>query len=438
MTQDRSAEVTEVTVPAYEPLDRRLAWWTLGIALAVLAVMMMAVPWDWTPGADLPAVAPTDVLTPAEIARAEDFARGSRVVSWSALGVSVLVALLLGLTPRGAALMARLGRGRRWPVAVIVGTFAVLLIGRLAVLPFGLVQRQRRLDVGLTRQDLAGWLRDWAVDGLVTWVLTSLLLLVLIGFARRSPRRWCLGAGGVAASLVILGSLAYPVVVEPLFNSFTPLAAGPLRDSLLELAEQEDVAVDEVLVADASRRTTTLNAYVSGFGGTRRIVLYDNLLQDASSEEVRSVVAHELSHAHHDDVLTGTRLGAVGVVAGIAFLALLLDTRRVRGRAGYSSVGHPTVVPAVLALVSVGTLLFSPVQNGISRAIEARADRDALEYTNDPGSFIGLQTRLSVSSLADPTPPRWSQFWFGSHPTMLQRVGLARLFEEDPWGGSAP
>lgn len=419
-------------------LDRRLAWWTVAAALGVLAAMLVTIPWDWTPGASLPVIAPTDVLTPAEIARAEEFARGSRVVSWSALAVSVAVALVLGLTARGAALVGRLVHGRRWPVGVAIGTFAVLLVGRLAVLPFGLVQRQRRLEVGLTRQDLAGWLRDWAVDGLVTWVITSLLLLVMIGFARRSPRRWFLGAGGTAATLVVLGSLAYPVVVEPLFNSFTPLAAGPLRDSLIQLAEQEDVAVDEVLVADASRRTTTLNAYVSGFGGTRRIVLYDNLLQDASPDEVRSVVAHELSHAHHDDVLTGTRLGAVAAFAGVAFLALLLDSRRLRAQAGYVSAGHPTVVPAVLALVSVGTLLFSPVQNGISRAIEARADRDALEYTRDPGSFVGLQTRLSVSSLADPTPPRWSQFWFGSHPTMLQRVGLARLFEQDPWGEAGP
>ena len=131
-------------------------------------------------------------------------------------------------------------------------------------------------------------------------------------------------AGGLLGVLVLAGSFVYPVVIEPLFNSFTSLPDGQLRTDILALAEQEHVPVDDVLVADASRRTTTLNAYVSGFGSTRRVVLYDNLVNDVPEDETLSVVAHELAHAKHDDVLTGSLLGAAGAVFGVGLLALLV------------------------------------------------------------------------------------------------------------------
>jgi STE24 endopeptidase len=210
-----------------------------------------------------------------------------------------------------------------------------------------------------------------------------------------------------------------------LFNDFTPMKAGPLRSDILALAAKEHVHIDDVLVADASRRTTTLNAYVSGYGSTRRVVVYDTLLTGLSRPEAEVVVAHELGHAKHDDVLLGTVLGALGSAAGIGLLGLVLSRRWLLHRAGADGLGDPRVVPLVLALAVVGSLLTSPVQNTISRAIEARADRAALQATQDPETFIAMQRQLALRSLADPTPPAWSQFWFGSHPTVLQRIGLA-------------
>ena len=132
--------------------------------------------------------------------------------------------------------------------------------------------------------------------------------MAVIATARRWRRAWPAVAGVLLAVLVLLGSFVYPLLVEPLFNSFTPLPDGSLRTRILALADTEGVHVDDVLVADASRRTTTLNAYVSGFGGTRRVVVYDTLVEDLPEDEALSVVAHELAHARHDDVVTG--LGA--------------------------------------------------------------------------------------------------------------------------------
>jgi len=229
--------------------------------------------------------------------------------------------------------------------------------------------------------------------------------------------------------LTVFGSWVYPVVVEPLFNQFTSLPKGDLRSGILALAEKEKVPVSDVLVADASRRTTTLNAYVSGFGGTRRVVLYDNLVDDVPEREALVVVAHELGHARHHDVLLGTVLGATGVVFGTGLLGLLLTRRRLLDRAGVGDVRQPEVVALLLALVAVGTLVSSPIQNVVSRAIEARADRASLEATGDYSGFEKMQVQLATRSLSDDDPPWLSQFWFGSHPTTLQRIGLARALQ---------
>jgi STE24 endopeptidase len=206
------------------------------------------------------------------------------------------------------------------------------------------------------------------------------------------------------------------------FNDFESLEEGPFRTAVLDLAEREGVAVDDVLVVDASRRTTTLNAYVSGLGSTRRVVVYDNLVEDVPQDQAMSVVAHELAHARHQDVLIGTTLGAVGAIAGVGVLALVVGAW---GRQRGPSMADPGVVPLVLALVAVGGLLVSPVQSAISRQIELRADVDALQVTDDPEAFSAVQKKLASRSLSDPTPPAWSHWWFGSHPTTLERIALA-------------
>ena len=187
-----------------------------------------------------------------------------------------------------------------------MGVLALLLVGRLVTLPFSLLIRRQQLRYDLTHQSIGGWIQDQLTSLLVTWVATTIVLGLLVWLARRSPRWWFAWAGAGAVTLTFVFSFLYPVVVEPLFNKFTPMQSGPLKQSILDLADQEGVPVEDVLVADASRRTTTLNAYVSGFGHTRRVVVYDNLLEGPLPDQVRVVVAHELGHAKNNDVLTGT------------------------------------------------------------------------------------------------------------------------------------
>jgi STE24 endopeptidase len=300
---------------------------------------------------------------------------------------------------------------------VVLAVLGVVLVGRVVTLPFAVLLQRRALAFGLSHETWGAYDVDLVKGVGVDTVATAIVLLVLVGTARRWPRAWPAVAGLLLAGLVMAGSFVYPLLVEPLFNRFQPLPDGPLRAQILRLADQEGVHVDDVLVSDASRRTTTLNAYVSGFGASRRVVVYDNLVDDEKEPLVLSVVAHELAHAAHDDVLTGSLLGAAGALLGAGLLGLLVG-----------DAADPRRVPRILALVAVATLLASPIQNGISRRIETRADVDALRTTRDPAAFVELQKELARRSLADPAPPALAQFWFGSHPTTLERVALAERF----------
>ncbi|WP_242530609.1 M48 family metallopeptidase [Nocardioides aromaticivorans] len=401
------------------PAARRIALGTVVIGLAAFVLIAASrVPWEPFPGGMPKPVSDRSVFTFSEIERAEHYARWARTWSWSSLVVSLAVACWLGFSRRGREWAERVPGW--WWVRIVLVVAALTVVGRVVTLPFGIAQRTLALDEGLAAGSWADWTIDVVKGELVSVVTTSLAVVALVGCVRRWPRAWPAVAGGVAAVLVVLGSFVYPVLVEPVFNHFESLPDGPLRTEVLALADREGVAVDDVLVADASRRTTTLNAYVSGFGHTRRVVLYDNLVDGTPRDEVLSVVAHELAHAKHGDVVTGTALGAAGALLGVGLLGLVMvgDCRRDLRSAG--------AVPCLLAVVALATLTTAPIQNGISRKLEARADETALEQTNDPQAFVALQRRLALRSHADPTPPAWSQFWFGSHPTVLQRIGMAR------------
>lgn len=419
-----------MTEPRRDGLARRPAVLTVVVSLALVAgLAAWLVPWSWVPAGTLVPARASTLFTSAQLARMERYSWWQRGLGWTSYLLSLLLLMALAFTARGARLVRRTTAGRWW-LGVPTGVLVVLLLERLLTLPFGVAGHAVDRQYGISHQAWGGWLGDQVRSLGVSWVVTSLVLLVVVFTARRSPRWWFAWVGTAALLLGFAGSFLYPVLVEPLFNRFTPMAAGPFRTSILRLADREGVHVDDVLVADASRRTTTLNAYVSGLGSTRRVVVYDNLLKDLTPAEARVVIAHELGHAKHQDVLVGTTLGAVASVGAVALLALLLDDRRVRSRARVSGPADPAVVALVIALAAVGGFLVSPLQNTVSRAVEARADRTSLDATHADATFVRMQRRLALTSLADPTPPAWSQLWWGSHPTVLQRAGLPESLRE--------
>lgn len=404
------------------------------VLLAVLLVVALAVLTPWRPlPLDGVAAVPTDPgrdFTPDQLAREDAFHSAVRPPAYVSLGLSLLIACFLGLRPVGARLVeaAAAPFGGGWGWQVLLGTVAVTLLGRLLVLPWDAWSESVRRRYGLSTRTWGGWAVDVGKSYAVGLVLTLLVLFLVVGLARWSPQWWWAFGAALGGLLVVVVSFAYPVVVEPVFNKFTPMDPGELRTSLLELASADGVPVQDVLVADASRRTSSLNAYVSGFGSTRRVVVYDTLLESASPAEVRLIVAHELGHTKNRDVLWGTLLGALGVALVVCLLALAARSGPLLAAAGVRSLGDGRAVALVLACVAVLTFVSGPAQALVSRRVEARADVHALDLTRQPAQAVSMQRRLSTTNLSDLDPSPIVFGLFATHPTGPQRIALARTW----------
>ncbi|GGK26516.1 hypothetical protein GCM10010124_18970 [Pilimelia terevasa] len=400
----------------------------LGAGLA-LAVALLT-PWQRVPAPRADQLAALRDLPADQVARGREFAAALRPGRYGGMGLSLAVALALGLTPLGARLVEFAGRlgGGAWWAQVLCGGLGVLLVADLVALPLAAWRHTILVRYGLSTQDWGGWLVDLLKAYAVGAVVGAVVLFGYFGLVRLAPRWWwAYGAAG-AAALVALFSFVLPVLVEPVFNRFTPMPASPLRTELMALADRDGVPVREVLVADASRRTRAVNAYVSGLGPTRRIVVYDTLLREAPPAEVVAVAAHELGHAKDRDVLAGTLTGALAAAAGVVALYLIGGLAWPLRLAGAPDIGDPRAIGLLLALGAVAGLVGGPVQAYASRRIEARADAHALALTGDPAAFAAMQRRLAGVNLADPDPPYLEHALLGSHPSTVERIAAARAY----------
>ncbi|HET9519313.1 MAG TPA: M48 family metallopeptidase, partial [Actinoplanes sp.] len=399
----------------------------LAVVLATLAAAL--IPWRRPPAPRADQLAALAQLPGDRVARARAFHAELRPASYGAAAVGLIAALILGLTPLGARLVSSVGRpfGEHWIAQAVLGGLAVLLVVQLGTLPLAAWRHAIVTRYGISTQTWGAWSIDLLKSYAVGSVIGAVALLGFYGVVRLSPTWWWAFAAAGAAGLVVLLSFVLPVVVEPIFNKFTPMPDGPQRTQLMTLAERDGVPVRDVLVADASRRTRAVNAYVSGLGPTRRIVVYDTLLTEAPTDEVAAVVAHELGHARDNDVLTGTVLGALQAAAAVIAAYLLGSWTPLLHLAGLgeSGIGDPRAIGLLVTVATVAGLVGGPVQALLSRRIEARADTHAMALTGDPAGFEAMQRRLGTVNLSDPDPPTWEYLMFASHPSTVQRMAAA-------------
>lgn len=301
----------------------------------------------------------------------------------------------------------------------------------LPPLPLAAIARKRAIAVGLVTQSWRGWAADLGKSAAIESALAAAAGAATVAVTRRYPRRWWLpAAGGSVLFGAVLATLA-PVVLDPVFNDFTPLDEGETRSDVLELAQTAGVKVGEVFSVDASRRTTAANAYVAGLGPTKRVVLFDTLLERYSRDEVRVVVAHELAHVRNRDVPRGVLYAAiVAPAAALAVQRLSWTLTPERGTAA--------ALPALaLAAVAMGAPT-GLIGNRLSRAIERRSDAYSLALTGAPGAFISFERAIALQNVADLEPPRWLTALLATHPPTAERIGAAVSFGEQGISGEPP
>ena len=346
------------------------------------------------------------------------------------LGLALLAVLAFG--PPGDRLYALFDGWPRWAAAAGFAA-ATLVLGAILRLPVSFwAGFEHERTWGFSTQTLAGWVIDWLKSLGMGVALAVPALAGLIGTARAFPSWWPLIAASAASVLVLLLAWAAPVVLEPLFNRTRPLEDGDLAAELRALAEEAQVPVRDVLVTDASRRTRKLNAYVSGLGSTRRVVLFDTLAGAAPPEEVRLVVAHELGHRRARHLAKGTLLAMAGAALFVLALWGLLQWGALLAAIGATGPGDPRVIPFVLLLGGCLEALLSPLGSALSRRWERQADAFSLALTRDPETFESTHRRLALANLSDLAPPRLVYLAWFTHPTAPERIVEARRASSSP------
>lgn len=275
---------------------------------------------------------------------------------------------------------------------------------------------------GFSTQSLGSWWADYLKWAGLELALSSAGAILLFWIMGRWPKSWWLLGAALFSLWLIVQSFLWPVVVSPLFNRFEPAKSPSVVSMVKELSRKAGLPVDQVLVMDASQRTTKANAYFTGLGKTKRIVLYDTLLANYPPDQVKAVVAHEMAHWSRGHIMKGLTMGVLGnfIAWGLLFL-ILGSTLQAPGRY------PPQTWAAVLLFFLLFSFLASPVQNYISRKMEVEADRVSVELTGDPQAATRLQLNLAAKNLSDVSPHPFIRWFSYSHPPAPERIKNIRV-----------
>lgn len=370
---------------------------------------------------------PAEHFTAAEIARGARYERPQRRLALmrAAIETGVLVALVVHVRRRMSGEAAEpepesppSGGPRAAAEGAVVGVVCTLTT-TAAGLPLAAIARRRALRVGLATQSWPDWGRDLARGAALESLFAAAGGAGVIALMRRRPGGWWLPAAGTSLGLGVAVTALAPVVLDPIFNRFDPLPDGELRRDVLALARDAGVRVGEVFAVDASRRTSAANAYVTGLGPTKRVVLFDTLIDACDRDEVRVVVAHELAHVRHRDVARGIGLLAL-VIAPAARGVQELAAALVPG-----AEGRPEALVAVALAAGLAGLPIGIPASRMSRALERRADAFSIALTAAPAAFVSFERRIAVQNVADVRPPRRLVQLIASHPPTMERIAAA-------------
>jgi STE24 endopeptidase len=326
------------------------------------------------------------------------------------------------------------GKGRHWIVAV--GLYVIFYLGLVALIDFPLDWYEgfvRQHAYGLSRKSPAKWIADWCKTLGVSLLLSALFLWIPYGLMRRTPRTWWLWTGLLCLPYLLGMALLKPVLFDPLFNHFGPMRNERLETEILALARRAGVDGSRVFEVDKSRDTTTVNAYVTGVLGTKRIVVWDTLLNKLENGQVLFVVGHEIGHYVLGHVVKGLLVTSSLIVIGLGLVHAIVTQliRRFGHRLGLSSLTDLATAPLLVIAVQLVALVLTPIGYGYSRHMEHEADRFALELTrvNRTGalSFVALQRE----NLSVPRPNLFTRIWRSTHPSLGDRIDFCNSYH--PW-----
>ena len=320
---------------------------------------------------------------------------------------------------------------RAWIVTAITAFFYTL-IGTLVTLPWTIYTgytREKRYD--LLDQTFGAWAGEQAIGIAMALVLMPLAVVAIYALIRRAPRSWWLWSTGVIGLFMLFAMVLGPVFIAPLFNEYTELEDGPLRDRIEAVAAQYEIPAEHIYVFDQSKQHKRISANVSGLGPTIRISLNDNLLERTSEEEILAVMGHEMGHykLHHTWWIVGILLSlfALGLFVTSRVAPALI--RRYGERWGVRDMGDPASLPVLAICLGLWMFLMTPATNSLIRWAESKADAFGLDAAREPDGFAKVAMRLSEYRKIEPGP--LEEFVFFDHPSGATRVRMAMQWKAD-------
>lgn len=282
---------------------------------------------------------------------------------------------------------------------------------------------------GLSHQSLKSWLADEAKGGILALTLGAALVMVIYLFLETFPQTWWLLAFAFMVLVTVVLTNLAPVLILPLFFKTEPLADQELRKRLLSLAERSHIKIRNVLQIRLSSKTTAGNAMLMGWGNTRRIVIGDTMLQRYSPEEIEVVMAHELGHHRHGDIVRLMVAQSALMLLGFYLMNLLLNWAV--PRLDMSGISDVAALPLLALVGAAFALVLMPLSNAYSRHLEESADRYSLAATENPEAFAAMLTKLTDQNLSESEPSRWSELLFYDHPPYSKRLELANRYRKE-------
>ncbi|MBM3706832.1 MAG: M48 family metallopeptidase [Actinobacteria bacterium] len=304
----------------------------------------------------------------------------------------------------------------RIPVLLACSFFALfIIILYIILLPLqyyrGFIIEHR---FGLSNQTIGAWFLDFLKARAISLLMNTFILTIIYILIIHMKKNWWIAAAAIFIIFLILTSFVFPVLIDPLFYKFQLLEDKELKEEILKMTDRAGIKVDKILIADASRKTTRTNAYFTGIGTTKRIVIYDNLLNRHPKNEVLAVIAHELGHWKYRHIFISLMIGSAAIILVLFILRLF--------QSGLNLNSSIKTVLILFILFSIISYIAIPFQNFISRSFEKQSDYAALQLTKDPQTQINMFKKLAVSNLSNVDPHPVLRFIIFSHPPIMERI----------------
>ncbi len=367
-------------------------------------------------------------FTKDQIKNGSDYARARRLIFWPATWMNFAVLLVLAGNARRIADVCSWLAGDRWLLTVLLVGVVCALAQEAIDFPAAAAQQAQLQAWGLSHRSWLDWLLEEGKAFAVFGTIEAIVLLGMYLLMRWLPGTWWLACSLAAPMLAITLTYLHPIFFAPLFNKFEPLHKSQYKDLepvVKDVLKKADIAVGDVLVMDGSRQSGHTNAYFTGWGSSQRIVLFDTLLKKHTPAEIETILAHEIGHWKHNDIVKGIALGAVASFCG--FFLLFCFLKFIEGRPPWllRNAADPAGLPLILLCAALASWLCMPAMNTYSRSIERQADAYSLELARQPEAFIAAEKRLAIDNISNVAPHPLAVFLFNSHPTAVERIEMA-------------